>query len=158
MLRKICSLLLLALLCVGCTNSGSFEEGTMNLTKLYDDVVSEIEDEHLNMGILPETSLGASSLEVSYGIKSVDIQDFVVYQSIIPADCGEIAMFHVKEDKKKIVEDGINQRIAQMKNEHALLPDQIAIIEGYQMTQLGEYIIFVSGVDAQKVIQYISSR
>lgn len=150
-------LLICMCLCVGCSKSGSMQNDNLNLENAFQDIQAEILENDWKIGTLNEDAIDEEQLLQEYGISNEDVEEFMVKQAILPASCGEIAIFHVKGTDTSRVENAISNRIASLQEEMELLPMQRQCIEQHQTMKIGNYMILVVGVDAQNVIQYISS-
>lgn len=156
MIKKIVMIICL-FVCVGCSQRGSIEKNTLNLEIAFEDIQKEIKEQGWNIGTLNETFINDEKLLQDYGIQASDVENYMVKQAVIRADCGEIAIFHLKDEDSSKIEAAVKQRVATLKSEMNLLPVQLTCLEQYQVQQIGRYYVFVLGDDAQNVIQYISS-
>lgn len=144
-------------LCFGCSRNGSMKHDDLQLESAFENIQNKIEENGWRIGTLNEEPITDEQLLQDYGINAKDVEAYMVKQAVISATCGEIAIFHLKDENSSMLEEAVKQRIASLKLEMQLLPKQRASLEQYQIQQIGRYYVFVLGLDAQSVIQYISS-
>ena len=157
MKKTVCILVFVLMLCGGCTSIGSIEDETLDLAEVFNKVEKEIEQKEWRIGTLNEEAIDDAMLKTMYNLTSSDVKEYMVKQAIIPAEVGEIAIFHVSEGQIDIVKDAIQKRIDDMKQEVVGFSAQEDVIKNYQLEEVGTYLVFVVGSDAPSVVQYISS-
>lgn len=155
-MKSYAVLCLVIFLCTGCTSRGTIEKETLD-ERTMDQIEDKIADENWKIGKLQQHLMSEEEIASAYGIAQGDIVEAFIKQAIIPASCGEIAIFHIKDGNTSIIEQGIEKRVQDLLAEMGSLVIQQKIVEQYATMQVGAYYIFVTGEDAQEVIQYISS-
>lgn len=144
-------------MCTGCSRMGSCERDNLNLENVLEEISDKINQGEWNIGLLQDDWLREEEVRDLYNLSLDDVEEVMVKQAIIPASCGEIAIFHLKDEDMSKVTPAIDARMEQMKEEFSALPLQIAVVEQYQIAQNNNYVMFVIGEDAQKVIEYFNS-
>lgn len=156
-MKRICVILCMCM-CLGCSRQGSMAQDNLNLERAFESIQEEIEDNAWHIGELNNIALSEEEILEAYGLTKGVVEEAMVRQAIIPASCGEIAIFHMLEEADaSTIEAAVQHRLDTLSQTMELLPVQRKCLAQAQVEQIGRYYIFVLGVDAQNVIQYISS-
>ena len=88
----------------------------------------------------------------------INIKECEVHSSLIPAQMGEIAFFHVEEKEDSMMKQAVEKHIAQLKSKWInLILEADAVLSEVKEGRIGEYYYVIVGSDAQKVVNYIQN-
>lgn len=126
--------------------------GTSSTTPTTDSKVETIWSGILdNLGLAEAgfTSLDASTLSSMYGIDANDLTAYVAKLPMMGIEATEFFIALVKEGKMETVKNAIMSRQAALADTFRdYLPDQLALVENYQLVTNGDYVMFCVCKDA----------
>lgn len=157
MKKVVCICVIMLMLCTGCSSTGSMEKDDLDLSVAVNKTITKIQKEEWKFASCNQENIGLDTLQEEYGINENQVQEYYVVQAVIPIEVGEIAIFHLIDGQKQFVLDGINKRVETLKQQSEGFSQQVDVIKDYQIGEFGNYLVFVVGVDALSVLQYISS-
>lgn len=157
MKKKLCCLIAMLMLCSGCSSMGSIDHDNLDMDKVFTQINENIERGEWSLGYLQDDDMDEETLLETYGLSAADVEEYRVRPAVIPASCGEVAIFHLKDEDSLKVEEAVRKRIEGLVEDMNALEAQKKILNAYQTMKVGRYFLFAAGIDAQKVIQYISS-
>lgn len=147
----------LIILC-GCDSRiGSFEQGTLDMENLIQDINQESNDQTWSMSLLHDHSENEAYLDV-YGLSEEDVESYGIFTSVIPAIPDEIAIFEVKDGHMANVKESVIHYLEEKSNDTAYLSSYKDNIRSHKVIEIGNYYIVVIGEDAQAVAQFIEGN
>lgn len=145
-------------LCSCSKSMGHFKDGTMKLDQLIQDINQKSIQGDWSFPILNETQIPLSQVAELYGLDMTQIKNCEAHQSILPAQLGELAFFHVEESKDAMMKQVVEKHIQDMeKHWGTLLMEAEDVLHGCKEGRIGEYYYVIVGSDAQKVVNYIQN-
>ena len=160
MKKKKYILLFLCFFCLcGCSHGiGDFNDGTIQLSKLSDKINQKSMNGDWQFPILDKEALSLNEVSKLYEMDMMNIKECEVHLSLIPAQLGEIAFFHVDKKEDSMMKQTAEKRIAQLKLKWKdLLLEADSILSEAKEGRIGEYYYVIVGSDAQKVVNYIQN-
>lgn len=143
-------------LCSCSKSMGHFKDGTMQLDQLMQNINQKSVKGDWDFPILNETQIPLTKVASLYELDMTQIKENKTYCSLLPAQLGEIAFFHVEESKDAMMKKAIEKRIQDMEKQWgALLMEAGTILQNHKEGRIGEYYYVIVGSDAQKVVNYI---
>ena len=141
-MKKIIALLLLSLSLIGCTN----KYRDISAEELSNNILSVIDKSNYSKG-------DSKKLKRFYGLNSSDYEDFALYLPSSAINVNEFLIIKVKNDKQvDEIEESVDARInKQIANFNGYSPENIAYLEDYYLTNIGQYVFFVVGEDSEKI-------
>lgn len=156
-MKKIICMMITFLL-VGCSSNGSFDSGIKDFQPLIQYVNTQVENGDWDFGLLQEESLSQESIAEDYQLDVTRIEEAFVYPAISMAQISEIAFFLVEEAVQSIVEEAIAYRKQQLHEQwDTYIEDAKEIIDNACEGRIGKYYYFIVGIDAEKMVNYISN-
>lgn len=153
-------LLFLCFFCLcGCSHGvGKFEDGTMQLSKLSDKINQKSINGDWQFPLLNKDAISLNEVSKLYEMDMINIKECEVHSSLIPAQMGEIAFFHVEEKEDSMMKQAVEKHIAQLKSKWInLILEADAVLSEVKEGRIGEYYYVIVGSDAQKVVNYIQN-
>lgn len=145
-------------LCSCSKSMGHFKDGTIQLDQLIQKINEKSIKGDWSFPILNESAVSLSQVAELYEIDMTQIKDSKTHQSLLMAQIGEIAFFHVEESKDTMIKESINKRMDDMKTQWGtLLMDAETLLQDHKEGRIGEYYYVIVGSDAQKVVNYIQN-
>lgn len=150
-------LILSLLFIVGCQGKiGSFIDGDANLALVFDKIQKEIIDEGNSLVLWNDVPLSANEIEKLYQLDMTKVEEYFVKTAVVEAQCSEIALFKVDEEKESYVKDAISYRKDTLKNRWGITVEEASyLLDNALEGRIGAYYYFVVGSDSEKVVNYI---
>lgn len=156
MRRWLCICILLVV-CMGCGKSiGSFQDDSLNMEVLSNEIDNKINEGIWNIAPLQMTK-SLSEAEMIYGIEEAYCEEVLIRRSIADAACEEIVIVHVKDNHQKDIMEQLQNYLQDRLTAFEKLPNQQRLVEQAEIESFGNYILFVCSKDKVNVLQYMRS-
>lgn len=159
-MKKVVVFLWCMVVLSGCgKNQGSFQKGTMDVPSLYQEINGLTVDGKWNMGLLNDEMWNKSNIEQKYHLDMTKIKEAYVKSAVIAPQLSEIAIFKVDQEMDSLLQEGIQYRVTQLKNQwETYIPECNAWIQDAKQGRIGQYYYFIIGEDSEKVVDYIQNK
>lgn len=147
------------LLLVSCkAGRGHFEDGSIHLEKVINEINEKSMEADWEFPILNETPWEATQVSQQYALDMKRINSSYVVSSVLSAQLGEISFFNAKEEVDQALKEAANGRLTALQGEwNQTLYEADEILAEAKMGRIGQYYYLIVGRDAQKVVNYIQS-
>ena len=99
------------------------------------------------------TDLNDSTLQAVYGISAADLEAYLCKMPAMNTQATEFFLAKVKPGKLDAVKAAVEQRQADLVQQWSqYLPEQLELVENYQLVTNGDYILFAIGECAQDAV------
>lgn len=150
---KLGLMLSLVMALTACKQSGQVKEIDFEAT--MSSIVEQAQNQEIVLGMLSE-NLDETTLKELYNINPAHLEKYEVRTPMMMIQSNEIAMFKVKDDNMVEVKQGVEKRVADLKEIWSrYLPDQYDLVENYQTYENGDYYFMVISEDADKIMSQI---
>lgn len=93
-------------------------------------------------------------LSVLYGIDSADLEGYIGKIPLMNVQASEIFIALVKEGAMDAVKAGVEKRQADLEAQwSSYLPEQLELVQNYQLVTSGNYLLFAVSYDAGQLVQ-----
>jgi len=98
-------------------------------------------------------------LSALYGIDEADLEDYICKMPLMNVHATEFFIAKVKDGRMDAVKAGIQSRQAALLEQWSMyLPDQLELVENYQLVTRGNYVLFAVSEDADSAAAAFNSR
>lgn len=119
-------------------------------TPIVVSVVEQIWDEIKEITTLPSMAdVDGEVLSALYGIDAADLEEYICKTPMMNVHATEFFLAKVKDGRMDAVKSGIQGRQANLVEQWSMyLPDQLELVENYQLVVSGNYVLFAISPDA----------
>ena len=117
------------------------------------DVVQSVWNEIAKLDIPALSDVDAETLAALYGISADDLVSYVCKMPAISVQATEFFIAEVKDGKMDAVKAGVESRQAALVQQWSqYLPEQLELVENYQLVTSGNYILFAISEQADAAV------
>ena len=99
------------------------------------------------------TDLNDATLQAVYGINAADLEAYICKMPAMDTQATEFFLAKVKDGKLDTVKAAVEQRQADLVQQWSqYLPEQLELVENYQLVTNGNYILFAIGECAEDAV------
>lgn len=121
-------------------------------------VVQSVWNDISALGIPSLTDVDAATLSALYGIDSADLEEYVCKIPLMNVQATEFFIAKVKDGKMDTVKSAVESRQADLEAQWSqYLPDQLELVQGYQLVVNGNYILFAISEYASDAVSIFNS-
>ena len=122
------------------------------------DVVQSVWNEIAKLDIPALSDVDAETLAALYGISADDLVSYVCKMPAISVQATEFFVAEVKDGKMDAVKAGVESRQAALVQQWSqYLPEQLELVENYQLVTSGNYILFAVSEYADEAVSAFNS-
>ena len=122
------------------------------------DVVQSVWNEIAKLDIPALSDVDAETLAALYGISADDLVSYVCKMPAISVQATEFFIAEVKEGKMDAVKAAVEKRQADLVQQWSqYLPEQLELVENYQLVTSGNYILFAISEHADQAVSAFNS-
>lgn len=117
------------------------------------DVVQSVWNEIAKLDIPALSDVDAATLSALYGISADDLVSYICKMPAISVQATEFFIAEVKDGKMDAVKAAVEQRQAALVQQWSqYLPEQLELVENYQLVTSGNYILFAISEQADAAV------
>ena len=121
-------------------------------------VVQSVWNDIAALDIPSLADVDAATLTALYGIDSADLEEYVCKIPLMNVQATEFFIAQVKDGRMDAVKAGVEARQADLEAQWSqYLPDQLELVEGYQLVINGNYILFAISEYASDAVSVFNS-
>ncbi len=156
-MRKITSVLLIVATTFALTACSTQTTSVVEFEPI--EIITELEETLPEDQQIPMMELDDALLQELYGIDDTLVDSYVARVPMMNVQSEEYFIAKVKEGKMEEVTEKIKARQADLVEQwQQYLPDQLAFVEAYQLSEKDGYVAFAIGNNADTVIELFEAK
>lgn len=134
------------IICLSIFLYGCTQKKNVSITEIINTIESEIKLENMTKG-------NSKSLKRFFGLNSSDFKSFVIYTPSYTMDVSELLIIQLNnQSQADFVKDAIENRVdSQIATFGSYGPTQCALLEDYELKQIGDYIFYSVSKDSSTI-------